>query len=413
MLTVDSLSFSGGRASERKRSRLACHPLLARCSFAVVRRVASVADQVSFVPGDVLAEQGRSPEWFFLIYSGHAEVVRDGVRLATLGPGDHFGEVPLLGRGMHPATVRARTAMTVFVIGSQRFIPIVQDVRSLRTDMDAALARQAHMVELARAERARHLHPRTTRGSWRARPLALRVRRSARRQPPPKRSARAPLAIVAAVVVSAALAASLYHPPLAVVTPGPVIDVSRDITITGLPAHAPRAHYLLVTVRMRRPSLLGVAMTKLQGGHTVVPVPSESGPEAARRHQRLADQFTRSQSDASAAAARTLGMPVTATFRHHAVVGPSGGLVYALAIVDMLSPADRGHGRSIAATGEIDRAGNVKAVGYVGEKAVAGRAAGASVFVVPESESDDALERGVPADGVRSLDEALSILART
>src|SRR2546423_6825480 len=127
MLTVDSLSFSGGRASERKRSRLACHPLLARCSFAVVRRVASVADQVSFVPGDVLAEQGHSPEWFFLIHSGQADVMRDGVRLGVLGPGDHFGEVPLLGRGMHPATVRARTPMVAFLIGSQRFVPLVQD----------------------------------------------------------------------------------------------------------------------------------------------------------------------------------------------------------------------------------------------------------------------------------------------
>src|SRR5437868_15010505 len=125
MLTIDSLTFSGGRSQELKRSRLASHPLLARCSFGVVRRVASVADEVSFVAGDVLAEQGRSPEWFFLVESGEAEVVRDGRRLGLLGPGDHYGEVPLLGRGFHPVTVRARTAMTAFVIGSQRFLPLV------------------------------------------------------------------------------------------------------------------------------------------------------------------------------------------------------------------------------------------------------------------------------------------------
>src|SRR3954453_3401887 len=120
MLTIESLAFGSGRASELKCSRLAGHPLLRECSFAAVRRVASVADQVSFVLGDVLAEQGHSPEWFFLIHSGQADVVRDGVRLGVLGPGDHFGEVPLLGRGMHPVTVRARTPMVAFVIGSQR-----------------------------------------------------------------------------------------------------------------------------------------------------------------------------------------------------------------------------------------------------------------------------------------------------
>src|SRR5437868_7537018 len=177
MLTIESLAFGGGRASELKRSRLAAHPLLAGCSFAAVRRVASVADQVSFLPGDVLAEQGRSPEWFFLVHSGQAEVVRDGVRLGVLGPGEHFGEVALLARGMHPATVRARTPMIAFVIGSQRFVPLVQDVRPLRAKLDDALARQNELVALARAERARHLHPAPRGTAWRAPPPGVQLRR--------------------------------------------------------------------------------------------------------------------------------------------------------------------------------------------------------------------------------------------
>jgi len=229
------------------------------------------------------------------------------------------------------------------------------------------------------------------------------------------------LATVAAVLASAALAASMYHPPLAVVSPGPVVDISHDIAISGVPAHPARGRYLLVTVRMHRSSLLGVVLTKLRGGHSVVPVADATAPEAARTRRRVADQFGQSQADAAAAAARALGMPVTAAgdapfsvrFRQRPVVGPSGGLVYALAIVDMLSPADRAHGRAIAASGEVDRLGDVKPVGYVGEKADAGRAARADLLLVPEAEADDALERGIPADGVRSLTEALSTLART
>jgi PDZ domain-containing protein len=420
MLTIDSLVFSGGRAPELKRSRLASHPLMAGCSSAAVRRVASVADQVTFLPGDVLAEQGRSPEWFFLIHSGQAEVVRDDACLGVLGPGDYFGEVPLLGRGMQPATVRARTPMVAFVIGSQRFVPLVQDLRSLRSHMDAALARQGDLLALARAERTRHLHPRPRGTAWRAPPPAMQLRRRLVLHRPPPRT-RPVLAAVAAVLVSAALAASMYHPPLAVVSPGPVIDVSHDIAIGGVPVHPARGRYLLVTVRLRRPSLLGIAMTRLHGDRPVVSVARSTEPAAARTRRQAADQFTRSQGDAAAAAARALGMPVTAAgdapfsvrFRHRAVVGPSGGLVYALAIADMLSAGDRAHGRTIAATGEVDRLGDVRAVGYVGEKADGGRAAGADLLLVPEAEADDALQRGMSAEGVRSLAEALSILART
>src|SRR5437868_13155767 len=113
-----------------------------------MHRILTLTDEVNVQAGNTLVRQGRSAEWFFLIHSGRAEVVRDGARLGVLGPGEHFGEVALLGRGMQPATVRAVSAMTLFVIGSQRFLPLVEDTKSLRTDLDAALARQADLVQL-------------------------------------------------------------------------------------------------------------------------------------------------------------------------------------------------------------------------------------------------------------------------
>jgi hypothetical protein len=417
---------------EHKWARLRRHPLVAHCPFVVVRRLASVADEVTFAAGDVLAEQGWSPEWFFLIESGEAEVVRDGRRLCVLGPGDHFGEVALLGRGAHPATVTARTPMTAFVVGSQRFLPLVEDIGPLRADMNRALARQADLVVLARAERAMHFHPRRPltsdpHPSWHAhaRSSRLSVPRTGRTPLPrvPRRPSirgRAGRALLcAAVLACLALGASKYHPPFAVVSPGPAIDVAQDITITGVPVHPPRGRYLLLAVRIERPSLVGLGLAVVHRRSSVVRLEGPAATGAVQQHLRLEAEFTHSQTEAILAAADASGLqpkgrapfPFTVRFRHRDIVGPSAGLVYALAIHDMLSATDDTRGRTIAATGEIDSAGNVDPVGYVAEKAVVARHAGAQLLIVPRAQADDALGQGMAVDGVRSLQEALADLA--
>src|SRR5438270_11824360 len=168
-----------GEWDQEKWVRLSSHPLLARCPITALRRVASVADEIKVAAGDVPAEQGRPAAWFFLIHSGVAELSRDGTRLGVLGPGEYFGEVALLARGFQQATVRALTPMSLFVVGSQRFLPLVQDFRWLHQDLGAALERQPRLVKLAREERAKHLY-RAASASWvpsaparRAAPLRL------------------------------------------------------------------------------------------------------------------------------------------------------------------------------------------------------------------------------------------------
>jgi PDZ domain-containing protein len=63
--------------------------------------------------------------------------------------------------------------------------------------------------------------------------------------------------------------------------------------------------------------------------------------------------------------------------------GPSAGLMFALAIVDKLSPGALTGGLHVAGTGEIDAEGRVGAIGGIQQKVAGAAEAGASVFLVP------------------------------
>lgn len=94
------------------------------------------------------------------------------------------------------------------------------------------------------------------------------------------------------------------------------------------------------------------------------------------------------------------------------VSGPSGGLAFALTIIDDLTPGDLTGGKKVAVTGEIDGAGNVGEVGGVPQKAVAARDEGARLMIVPKAEVADARSRAgsMKVVGVGTLDDALRVL---
>ena len=81
------------------------------------------------------------------------------------------------------------------------------------------------------------------------------------------------------------------------------------------------------------------------------------------------------------------------------VGGPSAGLIFALAIVDKLTPGELEKGRTVAGTGEIDVKGNVGLIGGISFKLVAARDSGVTTFLVPEGNCAEA-KANVP-DGLR------------
>src|SRR5215218_1205027 len=84
--------------------------------------VAQQADEVDVRPGKVLAREGEIGQEFFVIESGTADVTRDGTTLASLGPGDFFGEIALLdGDARRTATVIATSQMALVVLTRASF----------------------------------------------------------------------------------------------------------------------------------------------------------------------------------------------------------------------------------------------------------------------------------------------------
>lgn len=110
----------------------------------------------------------------------------------------------------------------------------------------------------------------------------------------------------------------------------------------------------------------------------------------------------------------SVDLPFDVTIDTGRVGGPSAGLAFTLALIDVLTPGDLTGDLKVAVTGTIDMAGNVGIVGGAAQKAAAVRDQGYDVFLVPAGEEDEVLAavgsslRVVP---VGTLWEALEALA--
>ena len=85
------------------------------------RVVAQHADEIDVDEGTNLVRQGEFAYEFFVIESGGAEVLRDGERIAELGPGDFLGEMGIVGKIVRNATVTTISPSEVIVMTEQAF----------------------------------------------------------------------------------------------------------------------------------------------------------------------------------------------------------------------------------------------------------------------------------------------------
>jgi PDZ domain-containing protein len=105
--------------------------------------------------------------------------------------------------------------------------------------------------------------------------------------------------------------------------------------------------------------------------------------------------------------------PFTVTIDSGDVGGPSAGLAFTLALIDLLTPGELTGGKAVACTGTILANGDVGPVGGVAQKTAAVRSKGVAVFLVPAAEYEEALRHAgdsLRVEPVEDLDDALKVL---
>jgi CRP-like cAMP-binding protein len=107
-------------------ARLANVPLFRACSKQDLRHIARLADSDTCRAGDVLVREGRRGNELYVIVNGEAEVTRDGATLATLKPGDYFGELAVLRPAPRTATATALEPLDVAVLTSEEFVTLLE-----------------------------------------------------------------------------------------------------------------------------------------------------------------------------------------------------------------------------------------------------------------------------------------------
>jgi CRP-like cAMP-binding protein len=105
----------------RRAELLAACPLFRGVGADGIAALAGRATEVDFPAGHVIARQGEIGTGFFVVVVGSVRVVRDGAVLATLGPGEFFGELSVLDGRPRNAMVAAETAATCLAIASWDF----------------------------------------------------------------------------------------------------------------------------------------------------------------------------------------------------------------------------------------------------------------------------------------------------
>ena len=181
------------------------------------------------------------------------------------------------------------------------------------------------------------------------------------------------------------------YPASAVLKAGDIIEAVDGKPVTGRSS--------LSSMINAHPAGTTLQLTVLRGGKTLtVPVASKASGTTAVIGVRVQQQYK---------------FPFTVKISVGNIGGPSAGMMFALGIIDKLTPMDLTGGRFIAGTGEITASGQVGPIGGIQQKMVAARSAGATVFLTPAGNCSDtvgAVPAGLRLVKVSTLSGAISDL---
>ncbi len=136
-----------------KTEALSRVPLFAQLTKRELEFVCTRADEVEVPAGRKLTTQGRPGDSFYVLLEGEAYVDVDGKARRTLKPGDFFGEISMLDRGLASATVTSKTPARLLVMSHAQFRDAIKGSDGLLVKVLAAMGERLRSDMEARAKK--------------------------------------------------------------------------------------------------------------------------------------------------------------------------------------------------------------------------------------------------------------------
>lgn len=119
----------------------------AQLSEAEVARLAQVGTYVT-VPADwALIGEGTSADKAYLLISGEVSVRQHGKEIATLGPGDIFGEIGIVAHRLRTATVVSLTRLECLHFTREQVERLETEIPAFKEALEASTAERSHLGE--------------------------------------------------------------------------------------------------------------------------------------------------------------------------------------------------------------------------------------------------------------------------
>jgi CRP-like cAMP-binding protein len=139
-------------STQDKAAALARVPLFAGISAESMSALADATGEQDFTPGQFIVRQGQVGTGLYVIMSGGVKVLRGSDELATLGPGDFFGELSVIDQEPRSASVQATLPTVVLALASWDLLRLLENDRALALNLIRGL------VARIRAAGEQHRH---------------------------------------------------------------------------------------------------------------------------------------------------------------------------------------------------------------------------------------------------------------
>ncbi len=161
-------------------------------------------------------------------------------------------------------------------------------------------------------------------------------------------------------------------------------------TEPGMPAHGVlRAGDVITAVNGRQVTCRADAGALIKARRPGLPVEITFVRKGEQHRVRLVSTKVQGQAVIGVNVQESYLFPFAVKINVKNIGGPSAGLMFALGIVDKLTPMNLTAGKFIAGTGEIEANGTVDPIGGIQQKMAGARAAGATVFLTPAANCPD------------------------